>query len=228
MFWREVDLCDSKAAAEELVTYVVDIRARHVTSGGSVEDICDIVSYLLGYYSFISRKNLCRVFKLCCLVVHKPVVEYAVIDMDLGDCAEPPIVVTSCIRGVQSCISAAGYKQGSFFTQHTMESIRSAIAGARGFMSSSTFDPWDGICSGGNSAFVERYCALFDTHLNRMKEESYQHLRGNSKGGRDLGVPTASCSKGPSPNAVPGTLASDVESTSSSLRRSKVKSFTVV
>ena len=149
--------------------------------------------------------------------------EYAVVDMDLGDCAVPPIVVTSCIRGVQSCISAAGYKKGSFFTQHTMESIRKGIAGARGFMSLSTFDPWDGICRGGNSAFVERYCSLFDTHLNRKKEESYQILRGNSKGGGDPGIPTASCSKAPSPNAAPGAFASDVESTSSSVRRSEVK-----
>ena len=215
-----VSSCDSKAAAEELVTYVVDLRARHVTSGGSAEDISDIVSYLLGDYNFVSRKNLCRVFKLCCLVVQKPVVEYAAVDMDLGDCAVPPIVVASCIRGVQSCISAAGYKQRSFFTQHTLESIRSANAGARGFMSSSTFDPWDGICSDGYSAFVERYCALFDTHLNRKKEESYQHLRGNSKGSGNLGVSTASCSKGPSPSAAPGVLASDVETTSSSVRRS--------
>ena len=51
-----------------------------------------------------------------------------------------------------------------------MESIRNAIAGARGFMSLSAFDTWDGICSGGNSAFVERFCVLFDNHLNRKKE----------------------------------------------------------
>ena len=68
-----VSSCDSKAAVEELVTYVVDLRARHVTSGGSAEDICDIASYLLGDYNFVSRSNLCRVLKLCCLVVQKPV-----------------------------------------------------------------------------------------------------------------------------------------------------------
>ena len=54
-----VSSCDSKAAAEELVTYVVDLRVRPVTNGGSAEDICDNVSYLLGDYSFVSRRNLC-------------------------------------------------------------------------------------------------------------------------------------------------------------------------
>ena len=48
-----------------------------------------------------------------------------------------------------------------FFTQHTMESIRSAISDARGFMSSSAFDPWDGICSGSNSSFVEAVLRFF-------------------------------------------------------------------
>ena len=38
---------------------------------------CDIVGYLLGDYSFVSRRNLCRVFKLCCLPVQKPLIKDA-------------------------------------------------------------------------------------------------------------------------------------------------------
>ena len=123
--------------------------------------------------------NLCRVFKLCCLVVQKPLMKYAVVDMHLCDCALPPIVLTSCIRGVQSFILAVGYKQRSFVTQHTMEIIRSAIADARGFMSSSSLDPWDGVCSDSYSSFVDRYCDLFDAHISHRKEESNQWLRSS-------------------------------------------------
>ena len=50
-----------------------------------------------------------------------------------------------------------------------MEKIREAVADSRGFFSSSSFDPWDGIWSGGHSAFVERYCTLFDIHLDNQK-----------------------------------------------------------
>ena len=140
--------------------------------------------------------------------------------MDLGDCAVTPIVVTSCIRGVQSCVSAAGYKQGSFFTQHMLESIRSAIADARGFKSSSSFDSWDGICSGSYSSFVDRYCDLFDAHLNCRKEESCQHLRSSNWSGGDIGVAAVSSSKSPASKVVTSASVSDVDSNASSVRPS--------
>ena len=62
---------ESKSAVEEFRTFVVDVRGRHAASGEIAENIPDVVSYLLGDYSFLARKNLCRVFELCCLVVLK-------------------------------------------------------------------------------------------------------------------------------------------------------------
>ena len=66
---------ESKAAVEEAV-YVVDIRADHVSSGCRVEKIKNVVEFLLADYSFLSRKNLCRVFKLCCLVAMEPCTDF--------------------------------------------------------------------------------------------------------------------------------------------------------
>ena len=68
-----------------------------------------------------------------------------------------------------------------------MEKIRrEATAGSRGFMSSSSFDPRNGICSGGHSAFVDRYCTLFDIYLENQKRGSCQRIR--SSGRRDQKV----------------------------------------
>ena len=176
-----------KAASEEFVTFVVDVRSRHVNDERSAEDIKDIVAYLVADYGLQSCKNLYRVFRLCCLVVQKRLADYPTVDFDLKNCAVPPIVVTSCIRGVQSCVSAPDYKLSAFFTKHTMDKVREAIASSRDFMSSGTFDTWEGICSGGHSAFVERYQGLFDAYLDGKKKESYQRLRdGGSRGSRSV------------------------------------------
>ena len=111
---------ESEAAVEE--TIVVDVRVRHVSSGNSAAEIGDIVAYLLADYSFLARANLCRVFKLCCLVVLRPYSEFPAVDIDLSDCKVPQLVVLSGIRWVQSCVSAASYKRSAFFTKHTSRS----------------------------------------------------------------------------------------------------------
>ena len=55
---------DAKSGAEEFMTFVVDARLRHADADNSAEGIADIVAYLLADNSFLSRKSLCRVFKL--------------------------------------------------------------------------------------------------------------------------------------------------------------------
>ena len=77
---------ESKAAVEEFVTYVVDVRARHISSGRSAEEIKNVVEFLLADYSFPSRKNLCRVFKLCCLKALEPRTDFPRVTIDLPDC----------------------------------------------------------------------------------------------------------------------------------------------
>ena len=100
-----------------------------------------------------------------------------------------------------------------------MEKVREAVAGSQDFMSSSSFDPWDGICSGDYSTFVDRYCGLFDAHLKKQKETSPRRLRGDSKQGRKLKFAddgdssTATCSESVSWSSVVG--AGSVASSSS-------------
>ena len=169
---------DAKSGAEEFMTFVVDARLRHAGSGNSAECIADVVAYLLADYSFLSRKSLCRVFKLCCLVMRRPTCDFPAVVFSLNECVVPETVVTSCLRGVQSYVCSPSFKVGSFFTQRTMESVRDAISNARNFMiSSSGFDPWARVCTGDRSAFVLRYSELFSAHLDRKKEASYQRFR---------------------------------------------------
>ena len=208
---------ECKSAVEELRTFVVDVRGRHATSDEVAENIPDVVSYLLGDYSFLARKKLCRVFELCCLVVLKPRQKYPDVDINLSGCAVPYWTVTSCIRGVQSCVLSSNYKQKAFFTKHTMDSVRNAINGAQDFMNLASYDPWERICCGGQESFVTRYLELFNAFLSRKKGESYSNLRHANKRGRKMlageggDVSTVSCSESPSSSVVGSSVAATPE-----------------
>ena len=123
-----VSSTESKTAVEKFATFVVDVRARYLSSGSQSEGIADVISYLLVDYGFLARKSLCHVFQLCCLITRRPLPQYSQLEINLNGCDVPPIVVKSCIRGVQSYVSTSHYHQGSFFTKHTMECVRSAIS----------------------------------------------------------------------------------------------------
>ena len=176
---------EAGAATEELLSFVVDIRARDDTSAQHADDVPDLVTFLLADYSFLARKSLCRVFKLCCLVIVKPQRDSPVVDIDLSGCTVPKLVVSSGIRGAQSCVLWPNYKQKSFFTKHTMECIRDAIVDSYSFMSCIEFDPWSRICSGGQSGFVSGYTSLFDAHIAQKKDESYYRFRASNRHGRN-------------------------------------------
>ena len=60
-------------------------------------------------------------------VVVKPRREYPVVAIDMSDCTVSELVITSCIRGVQSCVMSPTYKRKAFLTEHTMENIRDTI-----------------------------------------------------------------------------------------------------
>ena len=169
------------AATEEFLSFVVDVRARHSSSAQHAEEIPDLVAFLLADYSFLARKSLCRVFKLCCLVVVRTQRNSPVVDIDLSDCTVPKLVVSSCIRGVQSCVLSPNYKQKSFFTKHTMECIRDAIVNSYSFMSCAEFDAWSRICSGGQNGFVNRYTSLFEEYVAQKRDETYYRLRVANK-----------------------------------------------
>ena len=150
----------------------MDARARHVSDSGSAESVEDVRYHLLSDHSFLARKALCRNFKLCCLVGLKPRVDFPVVDIDLSDCAVPEHVVATCVQGVQSCVASSEFKLGSFVTKFTISEVRKSIATASSFMLSSDFDPWDGLCSGSQSAFVDRYRQLFSERISRKRSNS--------------------------------------------------------
>ena len=126
---RELERCgvvsslESKSAVEEYASFVVDARARHAGSNSCAEAISDIRQYLLADYGFLARKSLCRVFKLCCLVVLKPRVDFPAVDIDLSDCNVPERVAATCIQWVQSCVMSPEFRLGSFFTKFTMGEV---------------------------------------------------------------------------------------------------------
>ena len=146
---------ESRTGLEDYSTFVVDARRRHESGGSSAEDIPYVRQYLLSDYSFLSRKALCHVVKLCCLVVLKPRSDFPVVDIASTSYQVPEWVVTTCVCGVQSSVSAAVFKLGTFFTKFTMNEVRDSIDASRSFMSQADFDPWAGFCSGGQAASVK-------------------------------------------------------------------------
>ena len=112
-----------------------------------------------------------------------------------------------------------------------MECVRDAIVGSHAFMSHAEFDPWERICSGGQSGFVSRYTSLFDAYSTQKTDETYYRLRvANQRGSRsrsaghsDSTVMTCSES-GESSNASANAVTQGGSGTSSG-RPSKVKKY---
>ena len=102
--------------------------------------------------------------------------KYPRVEINLDGCRVPVVAVKACIWGIQSYISAPNYKHGAFLKKHTMECVRSVIAGFEDFMQQEDFNPWNRICSDGHVVFMERLCELFKSHLSRRKEGGYQRL----------------------------------------------------
>ena len=220
-----VSAVESRTAVEEYSTFVVEARKRHASGGSSAEYISDIVQYLLSDYSFLSRKALCRVFKLCCLVVLKPRGDFPAVDISFANGQVPEWVVTTCICGVQSSVSSADFKLATFFTKFTMHEVWDSINAAQTFMPQVDFDPWTGICSGGQAAFVDRYTGLFNARVNRKHGGASQQVSTfdeSSRGGRLDGNDgfSAAVLSDSSTSAVSAPLVSS-SSVSSSFRRSK-------
>ena len=93
-------------------------------------------------------------------------------DIEIGcsDFAVPAPVIASSLRGVQSLVTSANYKEGDFFTQGTKESVRDANACNCEFMSTASFEPWEGLCNISRLDFVAKYFAAFETYLARKKK----------------------------------------------------------
>ena len=83
-------------------------------------------------------------------MIWRPLSKDPQVEIDLDGCSVPAVAVRICIGGIQSYVSAPNYRQGAFFTKHTIEFVRSAIADAENLMSQEDFNPWDRICSDGH------------------------------------------------------------------------------
>ena len=216
-----VSASESKSVIEEYSTFAVDARARHVSGGGSAESIEDVRFHLLSNYSLFARKALCRVFKLCCLVVLKRRVDFPVVDIDLSDCAVPEHVVTTSVQGVQSCVASSEFKLGSFFTKFAISEVRKSIAAASSFMLSSDFDPWDDLCSGSQSAFVDRFRHLFGERISRKRSNSDEPTC--SVGGLGLNADSGDDGECSSPSESPAASSVSAPPCSSSGRSSSFR-----
>ena len=194
----------ARSSVEEFTTFVVDIRRRHVESGLSADNISEVVTYLLGDYSFMSRRHLTQVFKLFCLAAKDSCVDLPEIIIALDGCAVPASVVTSCVKGVQSLVSLASYKQGAFSTEGTMESVRESIARSREFIVSSAFDPWKGITQIGRLELVARHVSAFDVYLARKKKEAEEGLYGANRSSQRKKLSSSSSSPGATYGSFPG------------------------
>ena len=112
---------DSNAAIAQFSSYVVEKRRWHEGSDVNASEIPDVVRYLLQDFSFVARPEVCRVLKLCCLVVGVPAVQYPPVSFDLSGCALSKAVFHDCVRLVQSYVLCAGYEHQVFFTDVTLE-----------------------------------------------------------------------------------------------------------
>ena len=134
-------------------------------SGRSAEEMDDIVTYLLTDYSFMSRRSLVRVLKFGCLIVEHPQKKFQAVEIDLEGCKVPQSVIASCVRGVQSFVSSANYKAGAFFTEGTMDCVRTALASSHDFKFSSVFDPLDGLCCSKRDESISKSSSAFAARL---------------------------------------------------------------
>ena len=114
---------ESNAAVAQFSSYVVE-------------------KHLLRDFSFRARPEVCRVLKLCCLVVGLPRVNYPQVTFDLSGSLLSKTAFECCLRLVQSCELSAGYEHQLFFTDVTLDAVRCAIADAGVFYVSPGYDIW--------------------------------------------------------------------------------------
>ena len=175
---------DANASSEQFTTFVVDARDRHPNSGSNAEEMPDVVQHLLYDYSFAARRHLCRVLKLCCLVLDRPHEAPPRVVFDFSGCDVPSSVISLGLSCVQSYVSASIYEQGAFFNQATMDAVLDALAGLSNLMADVAFDPWSAICIADRSAFVSHYTLLFENYLAKRKKEVDLEIYESNRRGR--------------------------------------------
>ena len=169
----------NSAALEEHTSFIVEKRGYHSYSGQSASDIFVVVPYLLRDVGFLSRHQLLRVFKLCCLVAGVPSSHYPVMSLDMAGFALDAGRFQTCVQLVQSHILSVGYSHQPFFSDQTLVVVKKGISKAGVFFGASDFDIWKDFCSGDVDAFVAEYSALFPLFADRRKSFDARYLECN-------------------------------------------------
>ena len=106
---------ESNAAVAQFSSYVVQKHRMHEGSDVNPSEIPDVIQYLLRDFSFHARPEVCRVLKLCCLVVGLPRVSYHRLMFDLSGSSLGEAAFQCCFRLVQSYVLSAGYEHQFFY-----------------------------------------------------------------------------------------------------------------
>ena len=163
-------LGSSSAAVDEFYSYVVEKRRQYAGSDRSGSAVFDVMAFLLGDYSFQSRHNVLRIFKLCCLIVSSGRSRYPSVLLELPGSALDQKAVDNCVRMVQSYVLSPGYVPKLFFTDLTLDAVRSAVEDAGVFYVTGDFDVWKNVCGSGFAAFLSTVSASFSKVLSRRRE----------------------------------------------------------
>ena len=163
-------LGSSSAAVDEFYSYVVEKRRQYAGSDRSGSAVFDVMAFLLGDYSFQSRHNVLWIFKLCCLIVSSGRSRYPSVLFELPGSALDQKAVDDCVRMVQSYVLSPGYAPKLFFTDLTLDAVRSAVEDASVFYVTGDFDVWKNVCSSDFAAFVSAVSASFSKMLSRRRE----------------------------------------------------------
>ena len=121
---------ETKAGIEQFNSYIVEKRRQHDPSNITASEISDVVHCLLHDFSFQARHHVCRVLKLCCLVMGSSCGVQPQVSLDLGGSKIGEELFQDCLRLVQSYVLSLGYCPRLFFTESTLGAVRDAIASA--------------------------------------------------------------------------------------------------
>ena len=100
---------ETKASFEQFNSYIVEKRRQHDRSNITASEISNVMQYLLRDFSFQARHHVCRVLKLCCLVVGSSCGVQPQVSLDLGGSKIGEDIFQNCLRLVQSYVLSPGY-----------------------------------------------------------------------------------------------------------------------
>ena len=171
---------ETKAGIEQFNSYLVEKQRQHDRSNITASEISNVVQYLLRDFSFQARHHVCRVLKLCCLVMGSSCGVQPQVSLDLGGSKIGEDIFQDCLLLVQSYVLSPGYCPRLFFTESTLGAVRDAIASAGVFFATPGYDVWKDVCDPGVASFVSLSRKAYGTYLlERRKSYEYHYVECN-------------------------------------------------